>query len=101
MRFFWNFRESNTEITFSRIDFKIVARFEDISSELGRQHSYEDQCFERSSCAARHFESWQASMICISPNINAIERSEIAAGFLDWKHFRVKFGSTYDIGMEL
>jgi len=31
MRFFWNFRESNTEITSSRINYKIVACFEDLN----------------------------------------------------------------------
>ena len=31
MRFFWKFQESNTEITFSIINFKIVACFEDLN----------------------------------------------------------------------
>ena len=30
----WNFHESNTEITSSRIDYKIVARFEDLNQNL-------------------------------------------------------------------
>ena len=76
MRFFWNFWESNTEITSSRIDYNIaiVARFEaqKLAISIPTKTNVLNEAQVQQDILNRGKRQWFAS----AQNINAIERSQ-------------------------